>query len=209
MLHCRQESGQHLLGGKGWGWHKQNLRHLQHVWCWNHSLVTYSWKVSKGLQKTNSRWPKEVLCSLHKDSGVKKRIIMCTLSWEVWRVGHLTLPLSRAGVFWGVCGKGCVCVCVCVCKNLTATTVVRNLATSCEPTSLLTILDYCNRLLTGCLHFISSFSNLFWEHMPVEPSHDLRVKLQLLLVAYPAQVHLCSSISRSPTTWSPYISISL
>ena len=117
MLHCRQESGQHLLGGKGWGWHKQNLRHLQHVWCWNHSLVTYSWKVSKGLQKTNSRWPKEVLCSLHKDSGVKKRIIMCTLSWEVWRVGHLTLPLSRAGVFWGVCGKGCVCVCVCVCKN--------------------------------------------------------------------------------------------
>ena len=112
MLHCRQESGQYLLGGKGWGWHKQNLRHLQHVWCWNHSLVTYSWKVSKGLQKTNSRWPKEVLCPLHKDSGVKKRIIMCTLSWEVWRVGHSTLPLSRADVFWGVCQKEkhlCVC----------------------------------------------------------------------------------------------------
>ena len=103
----------------------------------------------------------------------------------------------------------CACVCVCMCKNLTATTVVRNLATSWEPTSLLTILHYCNRLLTGCLHFISSYSNLFWEHMPAEPSHDLRVKLQLLLVAYPAQVHLCSSISRSPTTWSPYISISL
>ena len=52
-----------------------------------------------------------------------------------------------------------VCVCVCVYKNLTATTLVRNLITSCEPTALHIIPDYCNRLLTGCLHFLPSYSN--------------------------------------------------
>lgn len=47
MLHSRQEPWQYLVGGKGWGWHKQSWRRLQHVRCWKHSLITYSWKDSK------------------------------------------------------------------------------------------------------------------------------------------------------------------
>lgn len=101
--------------GQGWEKHKQNLRWFQHVWCWKHSLVTYSWKDSKWLHKANSRQLKEVLCSIDKEGTGKKRMT-CNFPSEAWREAFDSMSF-QGWCLLECCQKekalgGCVCVCV-------------------------------------------------------------------------------------------------